>query len=168
MTRVTRTFAASLEAGEGRVNLLLYGAGNFGSADTDKAEVLSLLAWVFRSNVPWASCLRDRTQGEEQPAMEKCQVRNLLRNLNTYKSVAPTWATSWGSCLASLWGCSYHLWEAVGISYSLVSLVSVPCKIKNQLLLGTISRNVKEMAIGNSQRDYTCKQLPLVIKLLDL
>lgn len=76
------------------MNLLLCGAGDFGSADTDKAEVLSLLAWVFRSGVPWASCLRDRTQGEEQPALEKCQVRNLLRNLNPYKSVTPTWATS--------------------------------------------------------------------------
>ena len=34
------------------VNLLLNGAGDLGRADTDKAEVLRLLAWVFRTDVP--------------------------------------------------------------------------------------------------------------------
>lgn len=49
MTR--RTFTATLVVKGGSVNLLLNGAGDLGRADTDKAEVLGLLAWVFRTDV---------------------------------------------------------------------------------------------------------------------
>lgn len=36
----------------GNVNLLLNGAGDLGRVDTDKAEVLCLLACVFTTDVP--------------------------------------------------------------------------------------------------------------------
>ncbi|KAK4824187.1 hypothetical protein QYF61_012003 [Mycteria americana] len=55
----------------------------------------------------------------------------------------------------------------VEISYSLVSLTSVPWKIMKEVLLEAISRHVKEKVIGNSQHDYTCKLITFDCKLLD-
>lgn len=92
--------------------------------------------------------------------MEKCQARDLLRNINLYKSIGPTWGTSWeGWELADgiVILLSYHLWEVVEVSYSLVSLTPVPWKIMKQFLLKAISRHMKEKAIGNSWHDYSCE-----------
>lgn len=48
------------------------------------------------------------------------------------------------------------IFDRLELSYSLVSLTSVPWKITKQVLLEAISRHVKEKVIGNSQHDYIC------------